>query len=155
MLGPMRPMRTSAVQQASRPATSKAGLVSATALAALSALLLPRIGLADWSFLKGTAVTTFNKDDRDRMAGNARAVLNSADASAKQDWNNPATGSSGHAEVVGQFSTSDGTVCKRLRVVNRSKAAEDSSTQTLCKYAGRGWLLNPDAKPGDPAAKTP
>jgi hypothetical protein len=33
--------------------------------------------------------------------------------------------------------------------VNRAGGVENVSTQVVCKYQGRGWLLHPDAEPAD------
>jgi hypothetical protein len=57
------------------------------------------------------------------------------------------TGSSGFAEVRSEFMAEDGAPCKRLRVANKAGGMESDATYAVCKYEGRGWLLNPDAKP--------
>jgi hypothetical protein len=104
---------------------------------------------ANLNYLKNSPVAYFQQDDTDMMMKNANAVLDSSDANAKKEWSNPRTGASGWAQVVGQFATSDGTPCKRLRLGNKAAQVEGESTYTVCKYPGRGWILNPDAKPAN------
>jgi hypothetical protein len=99
------------------------------------------------NFLRNSAMSNFQQDDTDLMRKNANEVLDSSDPNAKQDWSNPRTGASGSAQVIGQFTASDGAPCKRLRLVNRAQQAHSQSTHVLCRYEGRGWILNPDAKP--------
>jgi hypothetical protein len=51
------------------------------------------------------------------------------------------------AQVRGQFTATDGTPCKRLRIVNKAKGLESDATYTVCKYPDRGWVSNTDAAP--------
>jgi hypothetical protein len=100
-------------------------------------------------FLKGTPAAHFKGDDQQLMQRNVQAALESAAADARHEWSNPKTGSSGWAQVKGEFTATDGAPCKRLRVVNRAGGVENDSTQVVCKYEGRGWLIHPDAEPAD------
>jgi hypothetical protein len=102
---------------------------------------------ANLGYLKNSPVAYFQQADTDLMLKNANEVLDSSDPNAKKDWSNPRTGASGSAQVLGQFTASDGAPCKRLRIMNKVPQAEGEATYTVCKYSGRGWVLNPDAKP--------
>jgi len=99
------------------------------------------------NYLKNSPISYFQQDDVELMNKNVNEVLESSDANAKKDWSNPRTGTSGSARVLRQFTAADGAPCKRLRVFNKAPQAEGESTYTVCKYEGRGWILNPDAKP--------
>jgi hypothetical protein len=98
-------------------------------------------------FLKNAVVADFGEEDVDLMMKNVNEVLESESPGAKQEWSNPKSGASGLAQVKGQFTATDGAACKLLRLTNRAKGVEGKSTFTFCKYEGRGWLFNPDAKP--------
>ena len=80
---------------------------------------------------------------------NAEAVLESSSRGAKQEWSNPKTGATGFAELRGQFTAADGTPCKRLGIGNKARgiATAGDFTYTVCKYADRGWTLDPSATP--------
>jgi len=99
------------------------------------------------NFLRNSVMSNFQPDDTDMMRKNVNEVLESSDPNASKEWSNPRTGASGSAQAVGQFTASDGAPCKRLRLVNRAQQAHSQSTHVMCKYEGRGWILNPDAKP--------
>jgi hypothetical protein len=107
------------------------------------------------SFLDGSPISFFNKDDHDLMKKNAYAVLDSPEPEATHDWMNPATGNSGTATVRGEFTNTDGATCKRLLVSNFAKqgSVKGASTYVVCKYEGRGWLLHPDAVPAPSSPK--
>jgi hypothetical protein len=98
-------------------------------------------------FLKSSPLAYFKGDDYKLMQKNATAALDSDEDHAKQEWNNPQTGSSGLAEVRSEFINTDGAPCKRLRIVNRAGGMESDATYSVCKYEGRGWLMHPDAVP--------
>jgi hypothetical protein len=114
-------------------------------------LALPLTCVADnLRFLKSSPLAHFKGDDYSMMQKNAMAALDSTDEHAKQEWNNPQTGSSGLAEVRGEFINTDGALCKRLRIVNKAGGMESDATYPVCKYEGRGWLLHPEAEPLQP-----
>ena len=99
------------------------------------------------SFLADTPVAHFNSDDTELMRQNAIKVLDAPDANAKQSWSNAKTGASGMAQVRGQFTASNGTPCKRLRIVNKARGLQSDATYTVCKTADSGWIFNADAAP--------
>ena len=99
------------------------------------------------SFLADTPIAYFNSDDRALMRQSAMKVLDATDANSKQSWSNAKTGASGMAQVRGQFTASNGTPCKRLRLVNKIKGLESDATYTVCKSADGGWDFNADAVP--------
>jgi hypothetical protein len=99
------------------------------------------------SFLADSPVSHFNSDDMDLMRENAIKVLDEPGTGSKQAWSNAKTGNSGMAQVRGQFTASNGTPCKRLRIVNKAKGLESDATYTVCKSADRGWIFDADASP--------
>ena len=99
-------------------------------------------------FLKTSPISYFNEDDKKLMMDNARSVLDAPASDAKSAWSNPKTGSSGEAQVTGQFTSSTGVLCKQLRVVNRARTLNSVATYTLCRDAERGWVLSADTKSG-------
>ena len=98
-------------------------------------------------FLADSPVAYFNSDDMELMRQTATKVLDSPDANAKQSWSNAKTGASGMAQVRGQFTASNGTPCKRLRIVNKARGLQSDATYTVCKTADSGWIFNADAAP--------
>jgi len=102
---------------------------------------------ANLSFLNNSPLAYFQPEDVDHMMENARKVLDSSDPAAKQSWSNPKTGASGYAQAKGQFTASDGSPCKRLRIMNKVKNLQNDATYTVCKYPDRGWVVNTDARP--------
>ncbi len=128
--------------------SARAGLVRRTCLLLLFGALLPLTAQSQsLSFLKKSPMSYFTQDDFELMTRNARAVLDAAEPDAERTWTNPRSGASGLAQSKGQFSATDGALCKHLRVVNRAKKLEDEATYTVCRYSGRGWVLNADAQP--------
>jgi hypothetical protein len=99
------------------------------------------------SFLADSPVAYFNPDDMELMRQSATKVLEAADPNSKQTWTNAKTGASGMAQVRGQFTASNGTPCKRLRIVNRARGLKSDATYTVCKSADNGWIFNADAAP--------
>ena len=101
------------------------------------------------NFLGNTPLNFFQPDDFALMKKSAQEVLDSTQANAKQSWSNPKTGASGFAQATGQFKTADGTLCKRLRIFNKAGGLENVATYPVCKYSGRGWVINADARPAN------
>lgn len=127
-----------------------------TFLVAAVLLAIPCAAPAQYmNFLKSTPSAYFKGDDQALMKNNAREVLDSPEARATKEWDNPKTGSSGLAQVRSAFTATDGARCKRLRIVNRAGGVENDATYAVCKYEGKGWLLHPDAVPADTAHKEP
>jgi hypothetical protein len=119
------------------------GLMTAVVCAVIA---LPA-GAVNLSFLGNSPLSFFQPADVDLMRKNAQQVLDSTQPSAKQAWSNPKTGASGFAQVTGQFTTADGTQCKRLRIFNKAGGVEGEATYPVCKYSDRGWVINADARP--------
>jgi hypothetical protein len=102
---------------------------------------------ANLGFLDQSPVSYFTKEDMDLMHSNALKALDAAGVPSKQSWSNAKSGASGWAQVREQFTTSDGTPCKRLRIVNKVKGLSSDATYTLCKHPERGWAMHTDAEP--------
>ena len=122
-------------------------------LLVLSPLL---VGASNLSFLDKATIAKFKEQDVKLLMETADKVLGSADPRATLSWSNPKTGNSGDISAIGQFTSTDGHLCKRLRVLNRAKAMESTADYTLCAVSDRGWLLNPEARPAPAdAARSP
>ena len=119
-------------------------LAASALLAGCTAVMTASAG--NLSFLADTPIAHFNADDMALMRENANKVLEATDANSKQSWSNPKTRASGMAQVRGQFTTSNGTPCKRLRIVNKITGLQSDATYTVCKSAD-GWIFNADAAP--------
>ena len=120
-------------------------LAAGALIASCTAVITASAG--NLSFLADSPVAYFNSDDMELMRQTATKVLDSPDANAKQSWSNAKTGASGMAQVRGQFTASNGTPCKRLRIVNKARGLQSDATYTVCKYPDRGWVFNADAAP--------
>jgi hypothetical protein len=112
-------------------------------------------GASNLSFLDKSTVSNFKEQDVKLLMETADKALDSNDPRAGGSWSNPKTGNSGDVAVTGQFTSSDGHLCKRLKVLNRAKTMESSAQYVLCQVPGRGWLLNPEARPAPPDAAAP
>jgi hypothetical protein len=99
------------------------------------------------SFLANSPLSYFTPEDMNLMQENSMRVLDAPGANPKQSWSNATTGASGWAQVRGQFTSSDGVPCKRLRIVNKAKGLQSDATYSVCKYPDRGWAFNADATP--------
>jgi hypothetical protein len=119
-----------------------AALATVLLSAAMSAAFAANLG-----FLDKSPISYFTPEDMDLMHSNALKALDATGATSKQSWSNAKTGASGWAQVREQFTTSDGTPCKRLRIVNKAKGLSSEATYTVCKHPERGWAMNADAEP--------
>jgi len=126
--------------------SSRAKWIAASALiAGCTAVITASAG--NMSFLANSPVAYFNSDDMELMRQSATKVLEASDPNSKQTWSNAKTGASGMAQVRGQFTASNGTPCRRLRIVNRVRGLESDATYTVCKSADQGWIFNANAAP--------
>ena len=114
-------------------------------VAGLTAVITASAG--NLSFLANSPVAYFNPDDMELMRQSATKVLEASDPNSRETWSNAKTGASGIAQVRGQFTASNGTPCKRLRIVNRARGLESDATYTVCRSPDRGWIFNADAAP--------
>lgn len=117
---------------------------------ALGLALYLRLGEAvasNLDFLRTSPISYFNEDDKKLMMDNARGVLDSPANAAQSSWSNPKTGSSGEAQVTDQFTSAQGTLCKHLRVVNRTRTLDSDATYTVCRDPTKGWVLSTASKP--------
>jgi hypothetical protein len=144
-----RARRASGIEAALRTSTlMRRSVSSAVALLMLLACaLIPlRASAVNLGFLGNSPISMFQPADVDLMRKNAQEVLDSAQPNAKQAWSNPKTGASGFAQVTGTFTMADGTPCKRLRIFNKAGGLENVGVYPVCKYTGRGWVINADAQ---------
>jgi hypothetical protein len=122
-------------------------LLLGSALGLVLCLKLPDAIASNLDFLRTSPISYFNEDDKKLMMDNARSVLDSQASAAKSGWSNPKTGSSGEAQVTDQFTSAQGTLCKHLRIVNRTRTLNSDATYTVCRDPQRGWVLSADSKP--------
>ena len=128
--------------------TTRAPYLAAAALVASSIAVTPA-SAGNLGFLEKSPLGYFKGDDMELMRQNAQKVLDDPSAQAKQSWSNPKTGSSGFAQVRGEFKGSDGTPCRRLRIFNQANGIKGDATYTVCKYPDRGWVIHTDASPAE------
>jgi surface antigen len=119
-------------------------LAASALIAGCTAVITASAG--NLSFLADSPVAYFNPDDMELMRQNATKALEAPGPNSKQTWSNAKTGASGLAQVRGQFTASNGTPCKRLRIVNKVRGLQSDATYTVCKSA-EGWIFNADATP--------
>lgn len=142
-----RGSRTHATVNASQVAMRRGVSAGLSLLIVFACAVMPmRATALNPTFLGNTPLNFFQPADFDLMRKNAEAVLDSAQPNAKQSWSNPKTGASGFAQVASQFTMADGTPCKRLRIFNKAGGLESVATYPVCKYSGRGWVINADAQ---------
>jgi len=120
-------------------------LAASALIAGCTAVITASAG--NMSFLADSPVAYFNPDDMALMRESANKVLEASDPNSRQTWSNARTGASGIAQVRGQFTASNGTPCKRLRIVNRARGLESDATYTVCKSPEQGWIFNATAAP--------
>lgn len=120
---------------------------STVALAFVAGLIPLTAVAANLSFLRNSPLSYFTQADIDMMIKAAGAILEASDPHAEQAWDNPRSGASGLVQGKAQFTTRDGTLCKRLRVVSRARKLESETVYTVCKDPARGWILNEAAEP--------
>jgi len=104
-------------------------------------------GANNLSFLDKATISKFKEEDVKLLMETVDKVLASPDPKAALSWSNPKTGNSGNISTVSRFTSTDGQLCKRLRVLNRAKTMENAAEHTVCSVPDRGWLLNPEARP--------
>src|ERR1700752_2694866 len=104
-------------------------LAASALIAGCTAVITASAG--NLSFLADSPVAYFNPDDMELMRQNATKALEAPDPNSKQTWSNAKTGASGLAQVRGQFTASNGTPCKRLRIVNKVRGLQSDATYTV------------------------
>ena len=120
---------------------------SFTSIPLLAVIAATTSSAANLDFLEHSPISDFTPQDMELMHQNALKVLDDPARNAMHAWSNGSTGASGLAQVRGQFTASDGTTCKRLRILNSAKGLEGEATYTLCKYPDRGWAIHTQAQP--------
>jgi surface antigen len=127
--------------------SSRLTLIPALILA-VSVAIAPVLAVAsNLSFLKNSVVSKFNDQDMKLLMDTVDKALDSTDPHASGNWSNPKTGNSGEVAVTRQFTSTDGHTCKNVNVVSRTPNMQGKADYILCAMPGRGWLLNPEARP--------
>jgi surface antigen len=130
-------------------ATMRMGIAAAMVLVTVLA------GAGNLSFLDDSIASKFKEQDMKLLMEAVDKVLDSADPRARGSWSNAKTGNSGEVAVTGQFTSADGHACKNLNVLSRTPTMQGGANHVLCQVPGRGWLLNPQARPAQADAAEP
>lgn len=117
------------------------------AMAVAIALLPLLAGASNLSFLDDSVVSSFKEQDVKLLMESVDKALDSSDPHARGSWSNPKTGNSGEVVVTGQFTSTGGHTCKNLSVLSRTPKMQGKGDYILCAVPGRGWLVNPEARP--------
>ena len=134
-----------------RGKSSTAGTLLVVTLA-----LLPQLSMGgNLSFLDKSLVSNLKQEDMKLLMESVDKALDSSDARATGSWSNARTGNSGEVAVTGQFTATDGHPCKNLNVLTRTPKMQGKADYILCQVPGRGWLLNPEARPAQADAAAP
>lgn len=117
------------------PASTLAVLLLSASLPCSSVLA------ANAGFLKDTALTYLTDDDRKMQVATALAVLEGADANGAREWSNPATGASGRSQSLGNFKSSDGLHCRKLKLSTQAKGIDSEFAFPVCKGKDGEWFI--------------
>jgi surface antigen len=98
----------------------------------------------DLSFLKYSPVRNFTKQDWNLAKAAAREVLEADEVGKTASWKNPDSGNSGVLKTTKSFEKR-GTLCKTLRIINRSRSLEGKALYHFCKQSDGTWKR--DANP--------
>lgn len=93
-----------------------------------------------YRFLDQAPARNFNEQDNALMTGAVDAVLADETKGATCAWQNDATGALGKGTALGRFED-DGRECRRLRLSNRARGEEATSTYDLCRIEGACKVL--------------
>jgi hypothetical protein len=93
--------------------------------------------------LKDLPTAYFSDEDFELLREALFAVLEGG-ASSSKTWRNDTTGNSGTIDIVKNSRTPDGRPCKQLRIENRAKALQATSTYLLCRSAEGAWQFDGD-----------
>jgi hypothetical protein len=96
----------------------------------------------NYGWLKTAPVSHFTAEDLKLMKDAAAAVLDSTEGGATRSWQNAATGNSGVIREVSRQTDDAGRDCRRLRVDNRAKNMNGSSTYTVCRAGDGTWQID-------------
>lgn len=117
-----------------------AGLgVLAVGLGVFSSPVLLRAFTLD--FLEDSALSFLKQADRELQRAAALNVLESADPHSAQEWKNSASGYSGRVQGLGAFNSSDGLMCRKLRIRTRAEGVESEFVFPFCKDASGEWFI--------------
>jgi hypothetical protein len=93
------------------------------------------------TFLSDTAIAALTEADRKLQLDAVLSVLESTDAKAAKEWQNPQTGSSGRSESVGNFKSDEGLHCRKLRLFTQSRGIDSQFAFPVCKNASGEWFI--------------
>ena len=119
-----------------------AAKLSALVVAIVAASFLPAPAAAqNLGFLKDAAVSYFEDEDVAMLLETVDAALDEQQPHATREWNNPGTGNSGKAEVLGTVKSAAGKPCKRLRITNVARnGVSGRASHTFCKETDK-WMV--------------
>lgn len=94
-----------------------------------------------YSFLKNSPIESFTEVDTTMMMDNVYKALDTKKDGEKLAWQNEKTGNSGLANPLSTYKQ-DGLLCRKLRIINRSKKQIVESKYDLCKVEDGLWKIN-------------
>jgi surface antigen len=103
----------------------------------LSLLVFPTHGF-DLHFLKHSPARHFTKQDWEIAKTATRDILENHKQGERVIWDNPDSGSSGDLTII-KAGKSSGKLCKKLKITNRVKGQEHTSSHVFCKQADGKW----------------
>lgn len=92
----------------------------------------------DLHFLKHSPARHFTKQDWDIAKTATRDILENHEPGDSVIWDNPDSGSSGNIKII-SAGNNNGRPCKLLRIANRAKGEEHSSSYMFCKQSDGKW----------------
>jgi surface antigen len=103
----------------------------------IAIVMFPSYGF-DLHFLKHSPARHFTKQDWEIAKTATRDILENHNQDESVKWDNPDSGSSGDLTIIKE-GTSDGKLCKRLKITNRVKKLEHTSSHVFCRQTDGKW----------------
>jgi|JRYI01.1.fsa_nt_gb surface antigen len=96
---------------------------------------------ANTGFLKDTALAFLSEEDMKLQTATALSVLEGADARGLKEWKNPKSGARGRSQGLGNFKSSDGLHCRKLRLWVEARGIETQFSFPVCKGNDGEWFI--------------
>jgi hypothetical protein len=118
-------------------------LVVATVIALATGVVADASNL---SFLANTPSGHFNSEDMRLLREAAMDLLLHEDVGASRDWRNPQSTASGKIKITKAFKSTDGFLCKVLRIDNSAADWHGRATYPVCEIHPGDWKIHTEAK---------
>lgn len=92
------------------------------------------------NFLESAPIASFNSDDTAMMEKTILRALDSLKDGDKLAWKNDKSGNSGLVNPVKSYKQ-NGSECRTLRIINRSKKAIRESQHDFCRSLDSKWKI--------------